>query len=433
MGGELDEDIKSDISGVLIRHSDSFASKVTEIVGVDPRVASHSLNINLGMKPVIQKKRKFAYERQKVITEETKKLLDAGFIREVTHPEWVANVVLVKKANGKYVMCVDYTDLNKSCPKDSYPLPTIDQLVDSTTCHRLYSFIDAAQGYHQIPMKKEGEEKTSFITHEGLYCYKVMPFGLKKAGAIYQRLMNHVFQDQIGKMVEVYVDDIIVKSQTVEQHAKDLEQILNILDEYQIKLNLDKCVFGVKAGKFLGFMISHRGIEANPEKMEAILNMRAPKTLNELQKLNGRITTLRRFILCSAKKCLPLFRALKHSKKFEWSTDCQKAFEEIQKFLTSPPLLSKPVPEETLYLYLSIGHESIASVLVREEGSQQSPVYYVSKILRGPEIRYPKLDKLTLIIVYTSKKLQQYFQANSIVVRTNFPLRKILQRPETSG
>ena len=134
---------------------------------------------------MIQKKRKFTYERQKLIAEEIKQLLDDRFIREVTHLEWVANVVLVKKVNGKYQMCVDYTGLNKACPKDSYPLPIIDQLVDSTSCHRLYSFIDAAQGYHQIPMKKEDEEKTSFITHEGIYCYTVMPFGLKNTGAIY--------------------------------------------------------------------------------------------------------------------------------------------------------------------------------------------------------------------------------------------------------
>ena len=145
-------------------------------------------------------------------------------------------------------------------------------------------------------MNKEDEEKMSFITHEGLYCYTVMPFGLKNVGATYQRLMNHVLQDHIGKNIEVYVDDIIVKSQEAEQHAKDLEQILDTLDKYKIKLNPDKYVFGVKTGKFLGFMISHRGIEANPEKIEALLNMKVPKTLNELQKLNGRITALGRFI-----------------------------------------------------------------------------------------------------------------------------------------
>ena len=231
---------------------------------------------------MIQKKRKFAYERQKLIAEETKKLLDAEFIREVSHLEWLANVVLVKKENGKYRMCVDYTDLNKACQKDSYPLPTINQLVDSIACHQLYSFINAAQGYQQIPMKKEDEEKTSFITHEDLYCYRVMPFGLKNAGATYQRLMNHVLQDHIGKNIEVYVDEIIVKSLGADQHAKDLEQILDTLDRYKIKLSPDKCVFGVKVGKFLGFMISHRGIEENLDKMVAILNMKAPKTLNEL-------------------------------------------------------------------------------------------------------------------------------------------------------
>ena len=161
--------------------------------------------------------------------------------------------------------------------------------------------------------------------------------------------------------------------------------------------------------------------------------MKAPKTLNELQKLNGRITALGRFISCSAKKCLPLFRVLKSAKKFEWNNDCQITFEEIKKFLTSPSLLSRTVPNEPLYLYLSVGFESIASVLVREEGSQQHLVYYVSKILRGVKIRYPKLDKLAMIVVHTSKKLRQYFQAHSIIIRTNFPLRKIFQRPETSG
>ena len=156
-------------------------------------------------------------------------------------------------------------------------------------------------------------------------------------------------------------------------------------------------------------MISHRGREANPKKMEAILNMKALKTLNELQKLNRRITALGRFISYSAKKCLPLFRALKSSKKFEWNDDCQATFDEIQKFLTSLPLLSRPITDENLYLYLSIRYESIASVLVREEGSQQHLVYYISKILKDSEIQYSNLDKLAMIVVHTSKKFRQYF------------------------
>ena len=136
--------------------------------------------------------------------------------------------------------------------------------------------------------------------------------------------MNHVLKEQIGKNVEAHIDDIIVKSQTAKKHATDLQQILDILNKYRVKLNPDKCIFGVQAGKFLGFMISHRGIEANPEKMEAIIKMKAPKTLNELQKLNGRITALGRFISCSAKKCLPLFRALKSPKNLNGQRSAKK-------------------------------------------------------------------------------------------------------------
>ena len=154
--------------------------------------------------------------------------------------------------------------------------------------------------------------------------------------------------------------------------------------------------------------------------------MKSPTTLNELQQLNGRITALGRFMSCSPKKCLPLFKALKNSKRFEWTTDCQLAFEDIKRFLTSPPLLNRPIIREDLYLYLSVENEALASVLVREDKEEQSPIYYISKVLRGSELRYPKMDKLALALVHTSKKLRHYFQAHKIIVRTNQPLRKIL-------
>ena len=150
--------------------------------------------------------------------------MTAGFIREVYYPEWLANVVLVKKANGKWRMCVDFTDLNKACPKDSFPLLRIDQLVDSMAGHKLLTFMDAFLGYNQIKMAKEDQEKTAFITSQGLYCYKVMPFGLKNAGATYQRLVNKMFSQQIGRNMEVYVDDMLVKSKGELAHLDDLKE-----------------------------------------------------------------------------------------------------------------------------------------------------------------------------------------------------------------
>ena len=207
----------------------------------------------------------FAPERDNAIKEEVQKLTLAKFIREVYYPYWLANVVMVKKANGKWRMCVDFTDLNKVCPKDNYPLPRVDQLVDSTVGHRLLSFMDAFSRYNQIRMDETNQEKTSFVTSQGLFCYKVMPFGLKNAGVTYQRLVNHMFHPQIGRNVEVYVDDMLVKSQDEGIHLDDLQETFDTLQQYNMKLNPSKCAFGVSSGKFLGYMVSHRGIEANPD------------------------------------------------------------------------------------------------------------------------------------------------------------------------
>ncbi|PKU78890.1 RNA-directed DNA polymerase [Dendrobium catenatum] len=172
----------------------------------------HSLKINPAYKPVIQKKRNFALERQLAIKQEVDKLLKERFIREVHYPAWLANVVMVRKASGAWRMCVDYTDLNKAFPKDNFSLPRIDQLVDATSGHHMLRFMDAYFGYNQIQMDHADEEATAFQTYKGLYYYLVMSFGLKNVGATYQRLMNKVFKNLIGRTMEVYVDEMIVKS-----------------------------------------------------------------------------------------------------------------------------------------------------------------------------------------------------------------------------
>ena len=224
----------------------------------------------------------FSPERDRAIVEEVRKLQEASFIREVYYPDWLVNVVMVKKASGKWRMCVDFTNLNKACPKDSYPLPRVDVLVDSMAPHQLLSFMDAFLGYNQIRMYEADQEKTSFVTSQGLFCYKVMPFGLKNVGATYQRLMNKMFAQQIGRNVQVYVDDMLVKGRREEDHLEDLKETFNTLRSYNMKLNSGKCAFGVTAGKFLGFMVSQRGIEANPDKIWAIMEMAPPRNVKEV-------------------------------------------------------------------------------------------------------------------------------------------------------
>ena len=163
--------------------------------------------------------------------------ITTSFICKAYHSEWLVNAVMVKKSNGKWRVCVDFTDLNRACPKDRFPLPKIDQLVNSTAGHELLTSMDAFSGYNQILMSEENQEKTSFVTSQSLYCYKVMSFGLKNVGATYQRLVNHMFSKQIGRNVEVYVDDMLVKSREAKSHLDNLQET---------------------------FMVSQRGIEANP-------------------------------------------------------------------------------------------------------------------------------------------------------------------------
>ena len=212
---------------------------------IDPSIMAHQLNVSPSFPPVRQIKRVFAQERGNAIAEEVCRLLDAVSIREVYYPEWLANRVMVKKENGKWRMCVDYTDLNKAYPKDSYPLPQIDLLVDSMALHQLLSFMDAFSDYNQIKLEESNQEKTSFITSQGLFCYKVIPFRLKNVGATYQRLVNKMFVQQIGWNVEVYVDDMLVKSKKEDHHLNDLRETFKTLWLYEMKLNPSKCVFGV--------------------------------------------------------------------------------------------------------------------------------------------------------------------------------------------
>jgi hypothetical protein len=258
-----------------------------------------------------------------------------------------------------------------------------------------------------------------------------MLFGLKNAGATYQRLVNRMFEKQIGRNVEVYVDDMLVKSIQAPDHVSDLKETFDTLRRYKMKLNPTKCAFGVSFGKFLGYLVSQRGIEANPEKVRAVLEMQPPRTTKQLQQLTGRIVALNRFISRSTDKCLPFFKILK--KAFVWDSQCDEAFENMKKYLMNSQLLSRPVEGEIRYLYLAVSTPAVSSALVREEAGVQRPVYFISKALRGVEERYPRIEKLAFALVISARKLRPYFQAHAIRVLTEYPIKNVLQKPDFSG
>ncbi|KAL0430566.1 UNVERIFIED_CONTAM: hypothetical protein Sradi_0682600 [Sesamum radiatum] len=233
--------------------------------------------------------------------------------------------------------------------------------------------------------------------------------------------------------MEVFIDDMLVKNQEKEHHINDLIEWFEILKNFGMKLNPSKCTFGVRGGKFLGFMVSQKGIEANPEKIEATMKMQPPSTTKEVQKLVGRMAALNRFISRSSDKGLLFFKVLKKVDGFSWTEQCQAAFEDLKKYLASSPLLTKPKPDETLFLYLAILEKAVSAVLVREEGREHQPIYYISKTLQGPEEKYPQIEKLALALVTAARKLRPYFQSHPVVVLTNHPLKKILADPNISG
>ncbi|KAL0406282.1 UNVERIFIED_CONTAM: Enzymatic polyprotein [Sesamum latifolium] len=347
IGSHLGEEAKKEITLCLQRNADIFAWTPQDLEGIDPQA-------------------------------EVNKLRAAGHIEEIQFLEWLSNVVLVPKSRGKWRMCIDFRDLNKACPKDFYPLPRIDQLVDSTSGCELLSIMDASQGYHQIMLAPEDRKKVSFITSEGTFCYVAMPFGLKNAGATYQRLVDKIFRPQIGRNVEVYVDDMLVKSKRQQIMSRTWKETFSVLRN---------------------------------------------------TKADRRIAALSRFISKSAEKSLPFFKTLRKAKTFEWGTPCQLAFEELKTYLARLPLLVKPSPGKNLYLYLSAAPQAVSSVLIREEDGKQLPIYYVSKVLNGAEGRYTPIEKMALALVVTARRLRPYFLSHPIGVRTNTPLKQTLERP----
>ena len=430
IGSKLTKDLRNSLTNFLRQNKDVFAWKQADMGGIDPTVITHRLNVSPSFKPVKQKRRSLAPERQKAINEEVGKLLQAGEIREVEYPEWLANVVLVKKANGKWPLCIDFTDINRACPKDSFPLSWIDLIVDLTVDHELLSFIDAFFGYNQINIDPVDQEKTSFITGQGTYCYRVMPFRLKNVGATYQRLVNNMFQKQIGTTMEVYIDDMLVKSNAAKLHIAHLSEAFQILREYNMKLNPAKCAFGVSARKFLGFIINNRGIEANPDKIKAVLDMPSPSSIKEVQRLTGRIAVVSRFVSRASDKCRPFFQVLKTA--FQWDTKCEEAFSALKAYLSSPPILVSPIEGELLTLYIAVSNFSTSDVLVKDKDQVQHLVYYCSRALRGAEERYPRMEKLILALITAARKLRPYFQAHTIEVLTEYPMKQILHKLETS-
>ncbi|XP_058068594.1 uncharacterized protein LOC131217661 [Magnolia sinica] len=333
-------------------------------------------------------------------------------------------------------MCIDFRDLNKARPKDDFPLPHIDTLVDNTAGHKIFSFMDGFSGYNQIKMVIEDREKTSFITPWETFCYQVMPFGLKNAGATYQRVMTALFHNMINKEMEVYVDDMIVKSRTIDGHFEDLENLFNRLEKFKLRLNPQKCVFGATGGKLLGFIVSEDGIRVDETKTKAIIEIPPPKTEKKIRGFLGQIQYISRFIAQLTSVCEPIFKLLWKNSPKELNDDCQAAFDKIKKYLLNPPVLMPLTPGRPLLLYISVAAEAIGYVLGQHDdtGRKEQAIYYLSLQFISYEAKYSSLEKTCLALVWATQRLRHYMIAHPILLLARMnPLKYLFEKPALTG
>ena len=261
-----------------------------------------------------------------------------------------------------------------------------------------------------------------------------MPFGLKNVRATYQRLVTKMFRPLLGDTMEVYIDDMLVKSKQCPDHAAYLQQTFDLLREYGMKLNPLKCAFGVSADRFLGFMVIQRGIEANPAQLKTILQSPAPNSKKGIQQLTSRLAALGRFISRFTDHLKPFFTTLRGANRAEWNEECGRAFVAIKQYLTEPPTLVILKAEDTLYLYLAASDIAVSATLFKECGDAKlRPVFFVSKSLTDAETKYSHLERATLALRTAAQKLRLYFQAHPVVVLTDLPLQGTIHKPDLSG
>ncbi|XP_026451809.1 uncharacterized protein LOC113352171 [Papaver somniferum] len=341
-------------------NADVFAWSFADMPGINPNTACHMLNIDEKYHPVRQKIRNMAQRKKDGVTAEVEKLLEAGFIRAVQYARWLSNVVPVPKKNGKIRVCIGFTDLNKACTSDPYPLPRIRYLVDATS--------------------------------GGVYCYTVMSFGLKNTGETYQHLVDHMFKDLIGKTMEVYIDDMVVKSKQKESHSLDLHKTFDILRKVPWILEDAQRNRGKS-----GANQSHQ--------RDAILK-------NKEGGLAGRLATLNRFISRSSDRFKPFFDVLKKTVNFGRTDECEKAFNEIKQYLSTPLVLVSPKTGQPIGVYLAATENAVSAVLFFTDPNEK-PVYFVCKSLTGAETRYKNIEKIALSQFHASRRLKPYFQGRT--------------------